>query len=236
MSDQVTTENQTHQDNQVDEMTVEAVNSNQMIKTAKAAIFDAFKVLKLILQDPAMNVQEAIITLADTRTFYAGIVLCLLFTLACWITVQRVFSLLAGFLGLWSLGLAGGYGGSLGVGDHIRILLSATVPVLSMIGVLWGIKKTFKGAGNYKQFTLVTGIALTPITFFLFLFWLSNNSAVELIMLSGFFCTIMLILLINAALLDVMRLSARNSFFIVPSLLIISICIARIVLGILYRG
>ncbi|WP_404790790.1 hypothetical protein [Altericista sp. CCNU0014] len=161
--------------------------------------------------------------LGDARAYSVGIVLCCFFILTCWIAVQKVFSLLAGFFGLWSFGFTGGYRGELGVADHFRILLSAAIPVLGIIGILWGVKKLFKGAGNYKQFTLIVGVALTPITFFLFLLWLLGNSSAEFVSLVGFFCITTFILFLHTSLFGIMHLSSRNAFLLVPTLLVANV-------------
>jgi hypothetical protein len=207
---------------------------SQGVQTIKLAMADVFRVLKFVWVDPAQGLQEAASRLGDTRVYYAGILLCLAFVLVCWIGVQKVFGLLSGLLGLWSFGLNSGYGGGLGIADHFRILLSAAIPVLGLIGILWGIKKLFKGAGNYQQFTMMAGVALTPITLFLFLLWLLGNSSTELVSLIGFFSLTTFIMLLYTGLFNLLRLSSRNSMLLVPTLLIADLILMKVVFEVLY--
>jgi hypothetical protein len=206
----------------------------QGMQTIKLAMTDVFRVLKFVWDDPAQGLQEASAKLGDARVFYAGSLLCLAFVLVCWIGVQKVFGLLSGFLGLWSFGLSSGYGGGLGIAEHFRILLSAAIPVVGLVGSLWGIKKLFKGAGNYQQFTMMTGVALTPITFFLFLLWLLGNSSTELVSLVGFFSLTTFIVLLYTGLFIVLRLSSRNALLLVPTLLVADLILMKVVFGVLY--
>jgi hypothetical protein len=206
----------------------------QALQNIKLAMADVFRVLKFVWDEPSQGFQNAAARLGDTRSFYAGIVLCLAFVLVCWIGVQKVFGLLSGFLGFWSFGLSSGYGGGLGVTEHFRILISAAIPVLGMIGILWGIKKLFKGAGNYQQFTLMTGVVLTPITVFLFLLWLLGSSSAELVSLVGLFSLTIFVLLIYAGLFGLLRLSSRNALLLVPILLVVDLILMKLMLEILY--
>jgi hypothetical protein len=206
----------------------------QGMQPIKLAMADVFRVLKFVWDDPDQGFQHASTRLGDVRVFYAGILLCLTFVLVCWIGVQKVFGLLSGFLGLWSFGLSSGYGGGLGIADHFRILLSAAIPVLGLIGILWGIKKLFKGAGNYQQFTMMTGVALTPITFFLFLLWLLGNSSTELVSVVGFFSLTTFIMLLYAGLFNLLRLSSRNSILLVPALLVADLILMKVMFELLY--
>jgi hypothetical protein len=148
--------------------------------------------------------------------------------------VQKVFGLLSGFLGLWSFGLSSGYGGGLGIADHFRILLSAGIPVFGLIGILCGIKKLFKGAGNYQQFTMMTGVALTPITLFLFLLWLLGNSSTELVSLVGLFSLTTFIVLLYTGLFSALRLSSRNALLLVPTLLVADLILMKVMFEVLY--
>jgi hypothetical protein len=206
----------------------------QGMQTIKLAMVDVFRVLKFVWDDPAQGLQESAARLGDIRVFYAGILLCLAFVLVCWIGVQKVFGLLSGFLGLWSFGLSSGYGGGLGIADHFRILLSAGIPVFGLIGILCGIKKLFKGAGNYQQFTMMTGVALTPITLFLFLLWLLGNSSTELVSLVGLFSLTTFIVLLYTGLFSALRLSSRNALLLVPTLLVADLILMKVMFEVLY--
>lgn len=236
MSNEIPTEAQSSQENMVRESSIGAAvpQQAQVFQSMKLAAADVFRIIKFVWDDPVQGFQEAVSRLGDTRAFYAGILLCLVFVLVCWIGVQKIFSLIAGFWGLWSFGLSSGYSGGLGVADHLRILLSAAIPVLGMIGILWGIKKLFKGLGNYRQFTLMVGVVLTPITFFLFLLWLLGNSSVELVSLVGLSSLTTFTVLIYTGLFSVLRLSSRNALLLVPTILVAELLLVKVMFEILY--
>jgi hypothetical protein len=63
--------------------TVQEASSPQVVETSKVAAADLLSVLKLVWKDPANGLQEALITLGDTRAFNAGIAFCSLFVLTC---------------------------------------------------------------------------------------------------------------------------------------------------------
>jgi hypothetical protein len=141
---------------------------------------------------------------------------------------------LSAIASLFSFGFGRGFVGQLDFSTHLLIILSAAIPVIVMIAVLWGIKKIFKGAGNYQQFTFVTGVSLAPMTFFLFLVWLLGANATNLTSLVGFFCFTTFILFLNTALIGVMRLSARNALLLVPITLVVDLFITKVIFEIIY--
>jgi hypothetical protein len=103
-----------------------------------------------------------------------------------------------------------------------------------LIGILCGIKKLFKGAGNYQQFTMMTGVALTPITLFLFLLWLLGNSSTELVSLVGLFSLTTFIVLLYTGLFSALRLSSRNALLLVPTLLVADLILMKVMFEVLY--
>jgi hypothetical protein len=212
--------------------------SQHILEIWKGAFSDVWITLKLVWKNPANGLQEALATLGDTRAFNAGLILCALFVLACWIAVLKAVNLLGGFASLIGGGFGSSfYGGSFGQLDlsaHIRILLSITTPIAGMILVLWIARQIFKGVGNLKQLTLVTGVAVIPITFFMLLLWLLGNSSMEVMSLASLFCCTTFILLLNTALIGVIRLSTRNTILIVPMLLVADLLITKVVFEILY--
>jgi hypothetical protein len=210
----------------------------RVLESSKSALSDVWCAFKLVWQDPANGFQDALLALGDARAFRTGMILCITFILAGWIVILKAVNLLAGFIGL----LAGGFGGTffssisgqLDISDHLCILLSLSAPVVGLAVILWGIKNLFKGVGTFKHFTFVTGVALIPITFFLLLLWLLGNNSVELITLTALFCFTAFILLLNASLMSVMRLSSRNALLLVPVLLVADLFVARVAFEILY--
>jgi hypothetical protein len=213
------------------------VISQQVMDVSKEAVSDTLTVFQSIQQDPANGLQSALNKLGDDRALNAGIVLCVLFALACWATIVKAITVLATLFGAFGQIFSGSYSRSgieLGLSEHIRILLSSAVPAVGIILVLLAIQKFFKGAGNYKQFTFATGICLFPITLFLIVLWLIGFSSGEFILLLTIFCFSTLILLLNSTVIGVLQLSARNAFFLVPIVLVVDTFIIRIVASILY--
>ncbi|MBW4614753.1 MAG: hypothetical protein KME21_16045 [Desmonostoc vinosum HA7617-LM4] len=204
-----------------------------VVEASKEAALDIWSVFKLIWKDPANGLQAALTTLGDNRAFNAGIILCVLFMLAFWMAVLKVVESIAALLTFGNL-FGRGFNGQLGFSEHIRILIGAAIPVLSMIAVLWCIRQIFRAAGNYKQFTFVTGFSIAPLTLFLLLLWLLGINAGEITVLLYIFCFTTLILFLNTALIGVLRLSSRNALLLVPVLLIADYFITRVGFEILY--
>lgn len=75
--------------------TVQEASSPQVVETSKVAVADLLSVLKLVWQDPANGLQEALITLGDARAFNAGIALCALFVFACWLGILKAIDFLS---------------------------------------------------------------------------------------------------------------------------------------------
>lgn len=207
--------------------------SQPVVEASKEAAFDVWSVFQLIWQDPANGLQTAITSLGDSRAFNAGIALCVLFILAFWMAALKVIASLTAWLSFVNL-LGTSFNQQLSIFEHIRILISASIPVLGMIAVLWCIRQIFKGAGNYKQFIFVTGFSLAPITLFLLLLCLLGTSGGELIFLVSIFCWTTVVLFLNTALIGVLRLSSRNALLLVPILFVSDFFITRIGFDILY--
>ncbi|WP_165790206.1 hypothetical protein [Cuspidothrix issatschenkoi] len=208
-------------------------NPQLVVETSKNAVLDVWSALKLIWNDPNNGLQTAINSLGDSRIFYAGIALCILFVLAAWMAVLKTIESLAPLFSFGGL-FGASYSTQLSFSEQLRVILAATIPVLGMIAVLWITRKIFKGSGNYQQFTFVTGCCFAPITFFLFMLWLLGSSATELMALISVFCWTTFVLFLNTALIGVLGLSSRNALLLVPIVLVADFFITRVGLDILY--
>lgn len=217
----------------VNPATFNSKNPQLVVETGKNAVLDVWSALKLIWNDPNNGLETAINSLGDSRIFYAGIALCILFILAVWMAVLKTIESLAPLFSLGGL-LGNSYNTNLSFSEQLRVILAATIPVLGMIAVLWITRKIFKGSGNYRQFTFVTGFCFAPITFFLFMLWLLGNNAAELMALISVFCWTTFVLFLNTALIGVLGLSSRNSLLLVPIVLVADFFITRVGIDILY--
>jgi hypothetical protein len=204
-----------------------------VVEQSKEAALDTWTVFQLIWKDPVDGLQTALATLGDSRAFNTGIALCIVFILTFWIAVLKIIDFLMALLTLGNI-FGTQLSRELGFSEHLRIILGAAIPVVGMIAVLWGIRQIFKGAGNYKQFTFVTGLTLAPVTFFLILLWLLGTNAGELMALVSIFCFSTVILFLNTALIGILRLSSRNALLLVPTLLVADFFITRVGFDILF--
>ena len=216
-----------------DRETIEEDRSQKFLKTSKVAALDTWSVLRLLWNDPANGLQEALITLGDGRAFNAGIALCVAYVLAYWVVVTKAIGFLRNFSNIFG-STFNNYGDKLNFSEHFRILLGAGIPVAGMIVVLLGIKQIIGAKGNYKQFTFITGVSLTPLTAFLLLLWFSGNGDTDIITLVGFFCFTTFILFLNTSLVGILRLSPRNALLFVPIIIVLDVFISRVAFKILY--
>jgi hypothetical protein len=214
------------------------VSSQQVIENSKEAVSDTLKVLQSLQKDPTHGLQATLASLGDDRAFNTGIFLCLLFVISCWAAIVKFVSLLivafSSFGSILSGGFSRNFNFELGFSEHIRILVTSSIPALGTIFIFWVIAHFFKGQGNYKQFTFAAGICLFPLTVFLFALWLIGSSSVTFLSLLGVFCLTTLVLLLNATTIEILRLPSRSAFFLVPTILVINSFILRIAFEILY--
>lgn len=206
----------------------------QVLENGKAAFSDVWDVLKIVWKNPSSGLQEALTSLGDVRAFKVGLILFMLFVLACWIAVLKVVNLFAIFASFIGGGFYGSSYGQLDLSAHIRILLSIATPLAGLIIVLWGISQIFKGKGNLKQLTFVAGVSIVPIIFFMLLLWLLGNSSPELVALAGLFCFTTFVLLLNTSLVGVIRLSPCNALLLVPITMTANLFITKVAFEILY--
>jgi hypothetical protein len=214
------------------------VSSQQVLETGKEAFSDTLTVLQSLQKDPIHGLQAILASLGDNRTFNTGIFLCLLFVISCWAAIVKFVSLLivafSYFGNIFSGGFSRNFNFELGFSEHIRILITSFIPVLSTILIFWAIAHFLKGQGNYKQFTFAAGICLFPLTVFLFALWLIGSSSITFLSLLSVFCLTTLVLLLNATTTEILRLPSRSAFFLVPIILVIDSFILRIAFEILY--
>jgi hypothetical protein len=172
-----------------------------VLKTLKDTVSDAFFALKKLTSDPGNGQQSAIATLGDVRSFKAGTALSLVFVICSWLIMRKLFF----YLDFW---------------EHLKLILCSALPPLSLVITLLIAKSLFKIRGNWQQFTLITGITFFPICIGIIIFAIFGINKIVIILagLSGF---TMAILILNASLLNVLRVSSKQSLILTTTLTVI---------------
>jgi hypothetical protein len=172
-----------------------------VLETLKETIGDAFFVLKKLTSDPSNGQQSAISTLGNARSFKAGIALCSVFVICSWMIMTKFFF----YFDFW---------------EHLKLIICSVVPPLSLVITLLIAKSLFKTRGNWRQFTLTTGITFFPISIGIIIFAIFGINK-TVIILAGLSCLTMTILILNASLLNVLMVSTKQSLILTTTLTVI---------------
>ena len=100
------------------------------------------------------------------------------------------------------------------------VLSTLKETALSLVITLLIVKSLFKTRGNWQQFTLTTGITFFPICISIIIFAIFGINKIVII-LGGLSCFTMAILILNASLLNVLRVSPKQSLILTTTLTVI---------------
>jgi len=198
--------------------------ASKALETSKEAVGDAVLALKKLLQDPATGQANVVETLGDSRCFKAGIALCLCFVVCAWIGTIRT---LGPMMELLKFARTDDPFASLGVADHVKVILASAVPVAATVICLMLIKKLMDAAGNVKQFTFSTGVAFFPFAIILLLSLVLGAVNAKITAYLVLFGATTTVLMLNATLTTVMKVSARAALLLVPVVMVIAVFISR---------
>jgi Yip1 domain len=192
--------------------------------SAKEATTNAVKAIKTVLTDPMGGQKKALEQLGETKALSAGIFFMVIFSLA---------AFLVGFSSLKATLLMADTEASVGFVNTAKLLLAALIPAVALWAGFLAIQKIFKGQGTFNGNIFLTGICLLPMTIAFLACWILGSKNLELVALFGFFGFSITVLLINSAILSVLKLSTRKAVLLTPTLLVLSAYLTKVVYGIL---
>ena len=186
----------------------------------KAASRDAVKALKLFVTNPVAGLSVAFDALGETRALAAGIV----FGVTCSLLV-----VLASYRLLPEWGRPHGFTGLL------KILIAATVPVVSLFGATLLARKSFGGKGSVGHDSFISGAASLPFGIVAILGAVLGLGNIEVISLFAIFALCTTILMLFAGLTRINKTSERAATLAVPLMLVATAWLSKIIYAALLK-
>ncbi|HEY3325111.1 MAG TPA: hypothetical protein VGP72_31950 [Planctomycetota bacterium] len=187
---------------------------------AREATGHAVDALKILISDPLGGQGKACSLLGDAKAFQAGIVF-------------GVFFLVSGYLILMELMHLEGT--NINLEHRMGACVLGAVPVVALtLGCLL-VGRVFGGKVNLSTAVFSASVALLPFGIVTLAAYLLGFGNIELVGALTFFGICATILLLNASLLDIQKLSTQKAFVVTPSLILLSSYIAKVIFAALIK-
>ncbi|MFH0825549.1 MAG: hypothetical protein V2B18_22570 [Pseudomonadota bacterium] len=185
-------------------------------EAAREAGGSALSALKILATDPMGGQGWAIELLGEIRALSAGIVFITVFVVSTVLLLRTIPS------------------ARLGSEVYIKTVLIALVPAVALWVGFMAISILFTTGTSFYKCGFSTGVALVPTAFtFLALFILGTGN-IEMVALMAFFGMSITLLLLNSAMLDVLKLSTRQAVLLTPTLILMAAYAAKVIYASLF--
>ncbi len=187
------------------------------------ALRDALAIAKVVLVDPVGALRPTFDRLGVRKATAAGLALCVLFATAAAVGIRMVASSgVGGFLGAMV------FGGGVGVGGFLRIVLAALVIPTALVVVSRGLFVLVGRRGPFGAELFSTGAALTPLGFAVLAAGILGAGNLEVIALLIFFGMVYLVLMLFRGLTELGGLSLKSAAPSLPLLLLTSAWLSKV--------
>lgn len=183
----------------------------------KEATGHAISAIRILLSDPMGGQGKALAMLGDAKALSAGLVFHALFSLAAFMFGNAF--LFAPFKRI---------GADIGSGDYFKLAVLVLVPAAALWVGFTATAKLFKGCASHSANVFVTGVAMLPMALVLLGVSLLGGGNIELMAALGLFGATLTILLLNSALLDVVKLPTQKAVLLTPTLILATAYIAKV--------
>ena len=173
----------------------------------------AVSAVKTLLGDPMGGQGKALAMLGDAKALSAGLVFNALFC---------VSALVCGYSTYLSP-----LGSSVGPVDYVTLFLVALTPPAALWAGFVVVGKVFGGKASRNACAFAAGVALLPMAIILLCILILGPGNIEVIAVMGLFGLTITVLLLNSALLDVLKLSTRQAVLLTPTLILVTGYIAK---------
>lgn len=174
----------------------------------KEATVHAVSAVKTLLGDPMGGQGKALAMLGDAKALSAGLVFSALFCASA--VILGYFAYLAP------------QGSRVGLIDYLTLFLVA----LTLPAALWAsfvvVGKVFGGKASRNACAFAAGVALLPMVVILLVLSILGPGNIEVLAVTGLFGMTLTVLLLNSALLDVLKLSTRQAVLLTPTLILVT--------------
>lgn len=186
--------------------------ADKVAATSKEAVHDALLAIKMLLRDPANGQVAAIQALGDSRALNSGLTMGAAFLLSLW-------WLIAGLLkGVTSLGITG----------HMKIAIMSAVPFVACVLGIVVINLICRARTDWRDIVFTSGVALLPAALGIIASRVFGFENIELILAIDLFCISTTILMLNASLTTVLKLTSRLALVLVPAVIVITLYICKV--------
>lgn len=177
--------------------------------TSKETARDAVLAVKMLLRDPANGQVDAIKAMGDSRALNSGLALGAAFVAAVW----------------WLLAK----GGSHPFSEHIKIVIGSGIPFVAVALALIIINAIFRTGINWKHIVFTAGVALLPAALGIAVSSFLGFANIEIMVAADLFCITTMIMMLNAALTTVLKISSRLALVLIPIVIISSLYICKVI-------
>ena len=177
--------------------------------TSKEAARDAVLAIKMLWRDPANGQVDAIKAMGDSRALNSGLAMGAVFVVAGW----------------WLLAK----GSHPPFAEHFKIVIGAAIPFLAVALALIIINAIFRTGINWKHIVFTSGVALLPAALGIVVSSLLGFANIEIMIAVDLFCITTMIVMLNAALTTVLKMSSRLALVLIPIVIISSLYICKVI-------
>ncbi len=163
------------------------------------------------IKDPVYGQDELLKSLGPSRAMQAGIGFGVIFVLLTWLSMASTIGALAA-----NFSAMAGEEISLGIMDHLKLILTGIAIFGALFGCLMVYKSALGAKGELADYLFVTGIVLLPFGLLELLAWLLGLPGARITSLLGVFVLTTSVLMLNAALVDVLKMDRRRAVIFVP--------------------
>lgn len=173
---------------------------------------DSKDALIFLVKDPMGGQGKAVAKLSETKAITVGATFCILFAIAGLFLAASIF------------------GRGIGFSGYVRLFVACLIPPLCLFGGHFAIGKFFGKKSTIGKSLFSAGVASLPLAITMLLGWLFYviTSSGTITGLFTFFGLCISVLLINASLLDVLKVSTQQAVLLTPTMLVLSFYIAKI--------
>lgn len=183
----------------------------QAYSKAREATGHAIDAIKILLTDPMGGQGKALAVLGEPKAFSSGIVFLIIFIICEYMLISPLIELL-----------------TQGTGGSLNIIIFCSIPAIALLATTFTAAKLFGRDSTLKASVFTSGVVLLPTAVVCLVARFVGAGNIELIILSMAFAQCMIILLLNAGLMDVHKFTTRMAFIGTPLVILMTLYISKV--------
>lgn len=191
---------------------------------------DTWQSLKYVCADPYGGITEFIKSVGEDRASLVGLLLSVLVAFSNWGALLKAMSLIKN--GFAYRGVTENINIPFEV--NAKILILNLLSIAGLVFLLWAIKSIYNKSQSIKSLIFAASIPYLPAGLTTLIFWITGYTSVEFLVILFITTLTTVILFLNSILSNLLRLSTRNVFLLIPIILICNSLINRIIYSIIF--